>query len=77
MSCSDIDYEKIAQNVAQPVFTYIIYEYEKSRTKMRATSVIFKKLSLANNRPLGENSPNLVTLIDSYIFMKSVCLHMY
>jgi hypothetical protein len=27
------------------------------------TSAIFKKLPLVNNRPLGENSPNLVTLV--------------
>jgi hypothetical protein len=27
-----------------------------------ATFVIFKKLPKVNNRPLGENSPNLVTL---------------
>jgi hypothetical protein len=30
---------------------------------MWATSVIFKKLPKVNNRPLGENSPNLVTLL--------------
>jgi hypothetical protein len=29
---------------------------------MWATSVIFKKLPKANNHPLGENDPNLVTL---------------
>jgi hypothetical protein len=30
-----------------------------------ATSVIFEKLpKKENNRPLGENSPNLVTLIE-------------
>jgi hypothetical protein len=27
-----------------------------------ATSVIFKKLPKVNNRPMSENSPNLVTL---------------
>jgi hypothetical protein len=29
---------------------------------MWATSVIFGKLPKVNNRPLGENSPNLITL---------------
>jgi hypothetical protein len=29
---------------------------------MSATSLIYKKLTKENNRPLGENSPNLVTL---------------
>jgi hypothetical protein len=29
---------------------------------MWATSIIFIQLPKANNRPLGENSPNLVTL---------------
>jgi hypothetical protein len=27
------------------------------------TTVIFKPLPKANNRPIGENSPNLVTLL--------------
>jgi hypothetical protein len=31
---------------------------------MRATFAI-EKLSKVNNRPLGENSPNLVTLVDT------------
>jgi hypothetical protein len=31
------------------------------------TSVIFKRLPVVNYRPLGENSPNLVTLVSSYI----------
>jgi hypothetical protein len=35
--------------------------------KMRATFVIFQKLSEVNNQPMGENCPNLVTLfIDSH-----------
>jgi hypothetical protein len=41
---------------------------------MWATSVIFMKLPNANNHPLGENSPNLVTLnmicgTYKYVFM--------
>jgi hypothetical protein len=34
--------------------------------KFRATSVIFSKVSKVNNRPLGEKSPNLVTLPGTY-----------
>jgi hypothetical protein len=33
---------------------------------MWATSAIFKILPKVNNRPLGEYSPNLVTLNESY-----------
>jgi hypothetical protein len=33
-------------------------------------SEIFKNLPKANNRPLGENSPNLVTLVFRYIIKK-------
>jgi hypothetical protein len=33
-----------------------------SKPKCSATSVIFIKLPKVNNRPIGENSPNLVTL---------------
>jgi hypothetical protein len=33
---------------------------------MWATSVIFKKLLIVNNRPLGKNSPNLVILAPTH-----------
>jgi hypothetical protein len=33
----------------------------KSRPKIWAASEIKKKLANVNNRPMGENSPNLVT----------------
>jgi hypothetical protein len=33
---------------------------------MCTTSVIFKLLSKVNNHPLGENLPNLVTLLKNY-----------
>jgi hypothetical protein len=36
---------------------------KKSNSKILATFVIKKKLAEANNRPIGENSPNLVTLL--------------
>jgi hypothetical protein len=34
---------------------------------MWATSIIFKKLPKVNNHLLGENSPNLVTLLGSVV----------
>jgi hypothetical protein len=34
----------------------------KSSQKIRATSILFKKLPKVNNHPIGENWPNLVTL---------------
>jgi hypothetical protein len=39
---------------------------------MRATSVIYKKLPKVNSRPLGENSPNLVTLLASKIVAEAL-----
>jgi hypothetical protein len=36
---------------------------EKSSQKMRATFLVFKTLPKVNNHPMGENSPNLVTLL--------------
>jgi hypothetical protein len=41
---------------------YKNFTIEKSSPEILATFVIFKKLSKENNHPLGENSPNLVTL---------------
>jgi hypothetical protein len=58
-------FEKIAQNVAQSIFRKKIvrnFYREKRSPKIRATSVIIKKLPKVNNHPIGENSPNLVTL---------------
>jgi hypothetical protein len=39
--------------------------YQVHRPKIWATSVIFKTLSKANDRPVGENLPNQVTLAGS------------
>jgi hypothetical protein len=39
------------------------FYHGKSSLKLRAISVIFKKLPKVNNHPMGENSPNLVTLL--------------
>jgi hypothetical protein len=58
--------EKVAQNVAQPIFCqneYITGTVEKSSPTICATSVVFNKLAKENNRPVGENLPNLVTLM--------------
>jgi hypothetical protein len=44
---------------------------------MWATSVIFKKLPKVNNRPMGENSPHLVTLSTTLLTgMTGISLHM-
>jgi predicted MFS family arabinose efflux permease len=37
---------------------------EKSSKNSLATTVMYKKLPKVNNRPTGENSPNLATLAD-------------
>jgi hypothetical protein len=44
---------------------------EKSSPKICATSVIFKTLPKENNPPLGENSPKLVTLIVTLVYMNN------
>jgi hypothetical protein len=56
---------KVAQNVDQRVFCSKLipnFYRGKSATSTWTTSVILKNLSNVNNRPMGENSPNLVTL---------------
>jgi hypothetical protein len=56
--------EKIAQNLAQTIFcqNYLIPNF--CHVKKKGYFYIFsKKLPLVNNRPKGENSSNLVTLI--------------
>jgi hypothetical protein len=42
----------------QPNPIFVKINVEKCRPKMRATSVIFKKLFRVNNDPCGENLPN-------------------
>jgi hypothetical protein len=37
--------------------------FGKNSPKLWATSVIFEKLPKDNNRPLGENSPTVATLL--------------
>jgi hypothetical protein len=57
--------EKIAQNVAQPFLSKLTHNLNcgKKQPTMWATSVFKKTLSRVNNHPSGENSPDLVTLI--------------
>jgi hypothetical protein len=59
-------WKKIAKNVALPIFCqtyYINFDLQKSGPNTLATSVVFIKLPNVKNRPRGENSPNLVTLL--------------
>jgi hypothetical protein len=53
--------ENVAQNVAQHKFIHNWFS-GKSSPKICATSVILKTLPIVNNPPIGENSPNQVTL---------------
>jgi hypothetical protein len=41
--------------------------YAKSSLRIGATFVIFNYLAKENNRPMGENSPNLVTLLKTLV----------
>jgi hypothetical protein len=51
--------EKVDQNVAQPIYCQNL---KSIGTVAKATIVICNKRAKENNRPVGENSPNLVTL---------------
>jgi hypothetical protein len=56
--------KKVAQNVAQPIISPILTHYfhcEKTAKKFRPLTS-FKKVPKENTRPIGENSPNFVTL---------------
>jgi hypothetical protein len=56
--------EKIAQNVPQTQFFAQAYPWNKvGSPSMWDTCAIFKPMPKVNNRPIVENSPNLVTLI--------------
>jgi hypothetical protein len=50
--------DKIAKNLAKPIFVKVIFNFEKS-------SPIFKKLSKVIYCSKGPKSPNLVTLLES------------
>jgi hypothetical protein len=45
----------------------LLYQWNKSSPKLWASSVIFKKLPKEHNQPMGENSPNLVTMVENAI----------
>jgi hypothetical protein len=53
---------RIREKFAQHVPIHNLYG-GKNSPKMSATSVIFKKIPKRTNRQMGENSPNLVTLL--------------
>jgi hypothetical protein len=46
---------------------------EKNSPNFWATSVIFKMQSKVNDRPVGENSLNLVTLLLCKFYLKALC----
>jgi hypothetical protein len=57
---------KIAQSVAQPNYSQnycTTFPVEKSGPKIGAPFVVHKKLPKENNRPIGENWGNLVTVL--------------
>jgi hypothetical protein len=59
-------WKNIAQSIARPICCQnlcTIFTVQKSRPKIRAISV-HKKLQKANSRPIDENSPNLITLLE-------------
>jgi hypothetical protein len=63
-------FEKIAQNVTQPIFCpnyYIAFSVEKSCPKICTASLISNKLPKENNSPAGESSLNLVTLVSAEV----------
>jgi hypothetical protein len=75
--------KKIAQNVAKNNSgkkICITFTVEKSRQTIWAISVLFIKQPKVNNDPIGENSPNLSTLITVVIavsLIKLVNLHVH
>jgi hypothetical protein len=54
---------KSGPNQLLPELHTLLILREKSSAKIWAAFAIFKKLPKVNTRPLGENSPNLVTLL--------------
>jgi hypothetical protein len=70
-------YEKVTENVAKPMICQLLCTtgtMEKSSPKICATSVNFKALPKVNNRPIVENSPNLVTLGEGGIVLLALVL---
>jgi hypothetical protein len=60
--------EKVAQIVAQPIFGFFVH-WEKVRQTFAPLLYFSKKtLSKENYHPIGENSPNLVTLLFVALF---------
>jgi hypothetical protein len=58
--------DKIDQTVAQLIFlAKLIFKKFPRRTIIKKYLLLLKKLAKENNRSIGENSPNLVTLLRS------------
>jgi hypothetical protein len=58
-------WKKSTKVLPKPFFCqkfYTTFTRVKSIQPVSATSVIYKKLHTVHNHPIGENSPNLVTL---------------
>jgi hypothetical protein len=66
----------LSKTLSRPIFaevnTLLLFTVEKSCPQNWAASAIFKKLPKEKNRPLGKNSPNLVTLSTTHLPMDSV-----
>jgi hypothetical protein len=65
-------FKKGAQNVDQSILCLnfcIPFTVVKNSTKIWATSVFCKNQSKVNNRLIGENSPNLATLISATVII--------
>jgi hypothetical protein len=58
---------KKSQNVAQNIFlSKSIHELNRGKSGPKMWATFFQKTSEENNHPMGENSPNLVTLTVSH-----------
>jgi hypothetical protein len=66
------DCGKIGQTVSQPVFCQNYCITLTVGKSCPVTLVIVKKLPNVNNNPLGENSPNLVTLKKRHKFRRDL-----
>jgi hypothetical protein len=52
-------------HIAQPIFAIINKQRWKKQPKIWVISIITKTLPKVNSHPIGEHSPNLVTLNDT------------
>jgi hypothetical protein len=69
----------IAQNVAQHIYCqnqYILSTVGKISPIIYATSIMISKQAKVSNRPIGENSPDLVTWVRRYKRILGTCIHL-